>query len=32
MPVDQAFLRLHEEPGRAWNMEEWNKFRIARKL
>jgi predicted nucleotidyltransferase len=32
MPVDQAFLRLNEEPGRAWNLEEWNKFRIARKL
>jgi predicted nucleotidyltransferase len=32
MPIDQAFLRLNEEPGRAWNLEEWNKFRIARKL
>ncbi len=32
MPIDQAFLRRHEEPGRAWNLEEWNKFRIARKL
>lgn len=32
MPIDQAFLRLNEEPGRAWNLAEWNKFRIARKL
>lgn len=32
MPIDQAFLRLNEEPGRAWNLQEWNKFRIARKL
>ncbi len=31
-PIDQAFMRLHEEPGRAWNMDEWNKFRSARKL
>ena len=31
-PVDQAFMRLHEEPGRSWNIEEWNKFRNARKL
>lgn len=31
-PVDQAFLRSNEEPGRAWNMEEWNKFRQVRKL
>jgi hypothetical protein len=31
-PVDQAFIRSHEEPGRAWNMEEWNKFRQVRKL
>lgn len=31
-PVDQAFMRLHEEPGRSWNIEEWNKFRNTRKL
>ena len=31
-PIDQAFIRSHEEPGRAWNMVEWNKFREARKL
>lgn len=28
--VDQAFIRSGEEPGRAWNMEEWNKFHRAR--
>ncbi len=28
--VDQAFIRSAEEPGRAWNMEEWNKFHRAR--
>ena len=32
MPIDQAFIRSHEEPGRAWNMDEWNKFRRARLL
>ena len=31
-PIDQAFMRLNEEPGRAWNIDEWNKFRMARKL
>jgi len=31
-PIDQAFMRLHEEPGRSWNIAEWNKFRNARKL
>lgn len=31
-PIDQAFIRSHEEPGRAWNMDEWNKFRQARQL
>ena len=30
-PVDQAFIRRSEEPGRAWNMDEWNKFRRARR-
>lgn len=29
-PVDQAFMRRHEEPGRSWNLEEWNKFNRAR--
>lgn len=31
-PIDQAFIRSSEEPGRAWNMDEWNKFRRARML
>ncbi len=31
-PIDQAFIRSSEEPGRAWNMVEWNKFRQARQL
>lgn len=22
-PVDEAFIRSHEEPGRAWNLQEW---------
>ena len=32
VPLDQAFIRHNEEPGRAWNMDEWNKFRTVRKL
>jgi predicted nucleotidyltransferase len=32
VPIDQAFIRQSEEPGRAWNMDEWNKFRTVRKL
>jgi hypothetical protein len=32
MPVDQAFIRHHEEIGRAWNMEEWNRFHKLRQL
>ncbi len=31
-PIDQAFIRSNDEPGRAWNMDEWNKFRQARQL
>jgi len=23
-PVDQAFIRAHDEPGFAWNMDDWN--------
>jgi predicted nucleotidyltransferase len=23
-PVDEAFIRAHDEPGRAWNMDHWN--------
>ncbi|MAT98913.1 MAG: hypothetical protein CL608_17350 [Anaerolineaceae bacterium] len=29
-PVDEAFIRSSEEPGRAWNMAEWNAKRQAR--
>jgi hypothetical protein len=32
MPVDQAFIRQHQEIGRAWNMEEWNRFHKMRQL
>ncbi len=32
MPIDQAFMRRSEEPGRSWNMDEWNKYRAARNL
>lgn len=31
-PIDQAFIRSREEPGRSWNLEEWNKFHLARSL
>lgn len=24
-PISQAFIRSHDEPGRAWNMAEWNR-------
>ena len=30
-PVSEAFIRSHEEPGRAWNMAEWNREHMARK-
>ncbi|MFQ5398735.1 MAG: hypothetical protein ACE5E7_03965 [Anaerolineae bacterium] len=30
-PIDQAFIRSHDEPGRAWNMDEWLKFYTARR-
>ncbi len=29
-PIDEAFIRNHEEPGRAWNMMEWNAKRRKR--
>ncbi len=29
-PVDEAFIRSSEEPGRAWNMAEWNVRRQER--
>ncbi|MFQ5420091.1 MAG: hypothetical protein ACE5FD_17560 [Anaerolineae bacterium] len=31
-PIDQAFMRQNEEPGRSWNMDEWQRFYQARKL
>ncbi|MCA9960055.1 MAG: nucleotidyltransferase domain-containing protein [Anaerolineales bacterium] len=30
--IDQAFIRMHDEPGRAWNMDEWRKFRLVRQM
>jgi hypothetical protein len=29
-PVEEAFIRSNEEPGRAWNMAKWNKQRQQR--
>ena len=29
-PIDEAFIRSSEEPGRAWNMAEWNAKRQER--
>jgi len=29
-PIGEAFIRSHQEPGRAWNMEEWNAEHIKR--
>ena len=31
-PVDQALIRRLDEPGRSWNLSEWNKFRRVRAL
>lgn len=28
-PVSRAFRRVHDEPGRAWNLEEWNARRSS---
>ena len=28
--IGQAFIRSHNEPGRAWNMAEWNKKHVER--
>lgn len=28
--VGEAFVRSHDEPGRAWNMDEWNRKHAAR--
>jgi hypothetical protein len=30
--VDQAFIRSHDEPGYAWNMDEWNAEKLRRYL
>ena len=27
--IGEAFIRSHEEPGRAWNMDEWNDRRVT---
>jgi hypothetical protein len=29
-PIGEAFIRAHEEPGRAWNMDVWNDERLRR--
>jgi hypothetical protein len=29
--IGEAFIRGHEEPGRAWNMDEWNRIHASRK-
>jgi predicted nucleotidyltransferase len=31
-PIDQAFIRQHDEPGYAWTMDEWNAERLRRIL
>jgi len=28
--VGEAFIRMHNEPGRAWNMDEWNRKHVER--
>ncbi len=28
--IGEAFIRSHDEPGRAWNMDEWNRKHAAR--
>jgi hypothetical protein len=28
--ISEAFIRGHEEPGRAWNMDEWNRIHAER--
>lgn len=30
--ISEAFIRQHDEPGRNWNMEEWNKKRRERNI
>ncbi|MFZ0545621.1 MAG: nucleotidyltransferase domain-containing protein [Candidatus Promineifilaceae bacterium] len=31
-PIDQAFIRSHDEPGYAWNMDDWNAEKLRRYL
>jgi hypothetical protein len=31
-PISQAFIRSHDEPGYAWNMDEWNAENLRRTL
>jgi hypothetical protein len=28
--IGEAFIRSHDEPGRAWNMAEWNRHHEQR--
>ena len=28
--ISEAFIRSHDEPGRAWNMDEWNRKHAER--
>jgi hypothetical protein len=30
-PAGEAFVRLHDEPGRAWTMDEWNRLHHERR-
>ena len=30
--VNEAFMRRHDEPGRDWNMDEWNKKHKERNI
>jgi hypothetical protein len=30
-PISEAFIRGHEEPGRAWNMHQWNRIHVGRR-
>ncbi len=31
-PIGEAFIRDNEEPGRAWNMDQWNRLHRERKV
>ncbi len=30
--IGEAFIRSHDEPGRAWNMDEWNRKHVDRRV